>query len=227
MTPTRHPSHLQLDRYALGAASDAGLRAHVEGCADCRAHLEQVKPVEAVPAWVTQLAARPPLRPRWRAQLPSLLCAAALASAAAVMVMRAPSEPSEPSEPTYDTSKGMPSVWVHVQHDGVRGVWDGMPLTAGDHIRLELAPEQFRHVTVFSTNPPATPTLLYRAALRPHVRSALDKAWQLDGRVPVEHLTVVFSRAELSESAARQTLQEHDPDQVYQVELTLPMRAAP
>jgi len=227
MTDTRHPSYLELDRHRLGSACDAALAQHVEACERCRAHLARIGPVSEVPAWVGELGAQAvrPGPPRLRS-VPVALFVGALAAAAALLVLRQPPQPA--SESAYDTSKGAPSVWVHVQHEGVRSPWDGAPLASGDQVRLEVAPEEFTHVTVFSIGARSTPpTLLFRGALRPHVRVALDKAWQLDAQVEPERLTVLFARVELSVAAAKLALRERDPSLVHAVELVLPKRAEP
>jgi hypothetical protein len=227
MTSTRHPSYLELDRYSLSSVHDATLARHVDTCAQCRVHLTSVARASSVPAWVSELGA-PAVRrgsPRLRS-VPVALFAGALAAAAALLVFQQPAR--DVSESAYDTSKGAPSVWVHVQHQGVRSPWDGAPLSPGDQVRLEVAPEEFTHVTVFSIDAHgARPTLLFRGALQPHVRVALDKAWQLDHQPEAERLTVLFARIELSVAAAQQALRERDPALVHAVELTLSKRSAP
>jgi hypothetical protein len=224
MTATRHPSYLELDRYQLGVLHEPALAAHVAACEQCRLHLAQVARTPALPAWVEQLDAPPGLTRIRRLPIgPSALFAGVLAAAAALVLFRPATAPT--SERGYDTSKGAPSVWVHVQHDGVRSPWDGAPLSPGDQIRLELAPDDFTHVTVFSLGAPgARPTLLFRGGLRPHVRVALDKAWQLDDQPGMERLSVLFARAELSVAAAEKALRERDPDHVRAVELVLTKR---
>jgi len=254
MTAPNHPSYLELDRRAAERASeepgtlalareqttarDAALDQHVADCAQCRAHLaalaEARKASDTLPPWLREIEAQRSApgfvaervvhsgvtRLR-RRPLHTTLIGAAVACAAAFALMRGPSESA------YDTTKGAPSVWVHVQHEGVRCTWDGAPLMAGDQIRLELAPENFRHVTVFSVGASgADPTFLHRAPLRPHARSALDKAWQLDARGTSERLLIVFAKDELSVAAARKMLRERDPEQVQVIELVLPKRGA-
>jgi hypothetical protein len=255
MTAPNHPSYLELDRTAakraseelraadlappLQTAHEAAVDEHLTECESCRAHLAQLAATrqagDALPAWLLALEAQraaagfvaervlPDHAPKLRLRpWPTALIGTALACAAAFALVRAPSEPA------YDTTKGAASVWVHVQHEGVRGPWDGAPLTAGDRIRLELAPDRFRHVTVFSVGASdADATLLHRSALRPHVRSALDKAWQLDASGTSERLLVVFARDELSVAAARRMLREPDPKQAQVIELLLPKRGTP
>jgi hypothetical protein len=237
---TEHPSYLELDRRLLAGGAAPELDAHVASCDRCRAHVVEVEAARHVagspPPWLLELAATPSaastvarlggpdtrLRKLTRARTPALLMAAGLACAAAFGLMRAPREPA------YDTTKGAPSVLVHVQHEGVRSTWDGAPLSAGDQIRLELAPEDFLHVSVFSLAAgPSEPTLLHRGALRPHQRIALDKAWQLDDAPAAERLAVVFAKVELSPAAARKMLKERDPELVRVIELELPKRSQP
>jgi hypothetical protein len=94
--------------------------------------------------------------------------------------------------------------------------------------RTFLAPEEFRHVTVFHVDETSeAPVLLFRGALRPHTRVALDKAWELDAAPRAERLTILFARFELSVLAAHKALRERDPDQVRAIELVLPKRIVP
>jgi hypothetical protein len=220
MTATRHPSYLELDRLAVGGIASTALRSHVEGCAVCRAHLERVAPAQAVPSWVAERSehsAAP--HPR---RLRAALFGVVLASAAGMLLWRAPTEPAH-----YDTKKGLPSVLVHVQHRGVHRTWDGAPLEAGDQIRLEVAPEDFRYVSVFGAAAAGQPApALYRGPVPPHVHTPLDKAWQLDAQPGAERLTLVFSHAPVSLEEARQMLAAPS-SAVHVVELVLPKRATP
>ena len=225
MTESAHPSYLELDRYSLGSARDLALAKHVESCEQCQVHLRRVSRTSSVPTWVSGLEAQA-VRPSWPRprSVEVAVFAGALAAAAALLVFRQPAR--DAAESAYDSSKGAPSVWVHVQHEGVRSPWDGAPLSPGDQVRLEVAPEDFTHITVFSLGAHgAPPTLLFRGALRPHVRVALDKAWQLDDQPEPERLTVLLARVELSVAAAQQALRERDPDLVRAIELILPKRA--
>lgn len=213
-----HPSYLELDRLALGASDDEALKAHVTGCEACRAHLDAVAPAASVPAWVLRAsAARPRRIAPWTSGALGVL---ALAAALALALLR------PPREPDYDTRKGMPSVWVHVQHDDVASPWDGTPLTPGDRIRLEIAPDAYRYVVVFARAADGgAPTLLYRDALAPHRPHVLPKAWRIDDDPRPERLAVVLARYELSAAAALHALRARDPKEIQVLEITLPKRA--
>jgi hypothetical protein len=219
MTSTRHPSYLELDRLALRSGGSPELTTHVADCLVCRAYLDSPAPVQTVPPWVEELAT-PGAPRRWRA--PSTAFAVLLASAAAFLLWRQPTEHA-----TYGTSKGAPSVLVHVQHEGVHSTWDGAPLMAGDQIRLEVAPEEFSYVSVFLPGEHGEPArLLFQGPVKRHARTPLDKAWQLDAWPADERLTVVFSRAPLTSSEVRRLLAS-PADEGRVIELVLPKRAAP
>jgi hypothetical protein len=207
-----HPSYLELDRHALGAG-EAGTDQHLADCAQCRAYVAAARPADVVPAWVSELDKAPSRRTR------SVWIGAALAAAAALLFMWRPAE-----EP-YVGTKGMPSALVYVHRDHTTTLWDQAPLHAGDRIRIEVAPEEFAHVSVFSTGPRGDAQApLYSGTLKPFARTLLPKAWQLDAAGDAEHLAIVFSRAQLSTDAASALLRARDPAEVRIVRLTLPKK---
>jgi hypothetical protein len=208
-----HPSYFELDCAALGAAREAATAEHLRSCAQCRSYVEAARPAEVVPTWVAELerARRKPRAWTW-------LAGGLAAAAALLFVWLAPG-----SEPPYVGVKGAPSALVYVHRDHATSLWDHTPLRAGDQIRLEVAPEEFEHVTVLGgAARGAETTLLYGGPVKPHQRALLPKAWQLDAVGDAEHLAVVFSRAELSAGAARALLRARDPAEVQVVRLTLP-----
>jgi hypothetical protein len=208
-----HPSFLELDRHALGAGQQ-GTAEHLSGCARCRDYVEAARPAAEVPVWVGELAApRRRSRPIW--------LAATLAAAAALMLLwKAPG-----AEPAYVGSKGMPSAFVYVNRDHTTTLWDHLPLRPGDRIRVEVAPEEFEHVAVFSTDAlGGAPTRLFAGRTKPFSRTLLPKAWQLDAEGDAEHLAILFSHAELSEGVAAALLHAHDPAELRIVRLTLPKK---
>jgi hypothetical protein len=205
-----HPSYLELDRHALGAGCDPGTAAHLAGCERCRDYVATARPADVVPAWVAELGATPRKRVK-----PWWLAAGVAAAAALVLIWRSPSE-------LYVGTKGMPSAFVYVHRDHTTTLWDQTPLHAGDRIRLEVAPEEFEQVTVFSTDAQGNKAEpLYAGRTKPFTRTLLPKAWQLDAVGHAEHLAVVFSHAELSREAASALFRARDPAEVRIVRLTL------
>jgi hypothetical protein len=222
----RHPSYLELDRHALGAAA-AQTTAHVAGCERCRLYVESVPNAGELPAW---LAAAPSprrarhdrlARARNRAPRPRRWALAVGGLAAAAALLFAVLRPV-PRDDAYDGVKGTPSVGVYVLRAGRVGLWDGTPLVAGDRIRLEVTPEQFRRVSVFSLDRDERPRGLYTGVVNPHARSMLPKAWQLDAAPGPEQLAIFFSDMEISAPAAEVLLEAHDPRQIWLLRLSLP-----
>jgi len=215
---TEHPSYLELDRHALGAGLDTNTARHVANCALCQAHLERILAESVVPVWVEQLAAAAPARTHdwrpWTAALGGLAAAAVLC-----LVWLRPSE-----RPLgYDTAKGMPAVGVYVNRHEVVRVWDGAALEPGDRIRLEVAPEEFAHVSVFLEGE-GSATPLYQGPVQAHARSVLPKAWQLDATSSAERIVVLFSDRTLAPAEAEAQLRRPDPKRACVVRLTLPKR---
>jgi hypothetical protein len=224
-----HPSYLELDRHALGAAAQATTAGHVAECERCRAYLESMPSTEGMPAWLP--AARSPLRVqrtrplRVQSTRPQrtrrwALATSCLAAAAALFLVWLRARP----EPSYDGVKGAPGVGVYVLRAGQVQLWDGAPLEAGDRIRLEVAPEQFRRVSVFSLAQAERPRGLYAGPVTPGVRQVLPKAWQVDAAPTPEQLAVFFSDMEISAQAAEVLLSARDPRSVWLVRLSLPKR---
>jgi hypothetical protein len=213
-TQSAHPSYLELDCAALGAAREAGTAEHLRVCERCRSYVEAARPADVVPGWVTELGRAPARRAR-----PLGWLAGGLAAAAVLLLVWMRPE----SEPLYVGTKGSPSALVYVHRDDTTMLWDQTPLRAGDRIRLEVAPEEFEHVTVLGGSARgAESALLFSGHVEPRQRALLPKAWQLDGVGQAEHLAVVFSHAELSAGAARALLRARDPAEVQIVRLTLP-----
>jgi hypothetical protein len=215
-----HPSYLELDRHALGAATEASTALHVADCARCRGYLASMPRPAELPAWL------PPARPAtrlWGGRRWAIAAACLAAAAALVLVRLGP----EADRSAYDGVKGAPAVAVYVLRAGQVQLWDGAVLEAGDRIRLEVAPEQFRRVSVFSLTDGARPRSLYTGALTPGVRQVLPKAWQIDGSPTPERLAIFFSDMEISAQAAETLLMARDPREVWLVRLQLPKRSGP
>lgn len=226
-----HPSYLELDRHSVGLLADAATAAHLTECARCQAYLAGFQPVADVPRWVAQAAQNEPpkcaassvsgprVRRHWTWTAGGMAVAAAVCLA--LLWPRA-------REPAYDGVKGAPGIAVYVQRHGVAALWDGTPLAAGDRIRLEVMPEEFDHVSVFSL--PAseqTPLPLYTGRVPRGRPSILPKAWELDAAPGPENIAVMLSRSEISPEAARSLLRARDPREVWLVVLSLPKQSMP
>jgi hypothetical protein len=214
----QHPSYLELDRHALGAATQLTTAAHIAACARCQRYLASALDAGEPPVWLeAALAALSPARRtrRW------VLAGASLAAAAALLlVLLGPGA----DRIAYDGVKGAPAVGVYVLREGNVRLWDGAPLQSGDRIRLEVAPEQYRRVSVFSVGQGQKPHRLYAGAVTPGARQVLPKAWQIDAAPAPEQLAVFFSDTEISVQAAEVLLLARDPREVWLIHLALPKR---
>jgi hypothetical protein len=214
----QHPSYLELDRHALGAATQPATVAHVAECARCRHYLASALPAGEPPRWLD--ASLRPLSAARRTRRWALAGASLAAAAALLLVLLG--RGVEESE--YDGIKGAPAVGVYVLREGNVRLWDGAPLQSGDRIRLEVAPEQFRRVSVFSLSEGKQPRSLFTGAVTPGARQVLPKAWQIDAAPTPEQLAVFFSDTEISAQAAEVLLRARDPREVWLVQLALPKR---
>ena len=75
---------------------------------------------------------------------------------------------------------------------GAVSLWDGGTLLPRDRIQLEVAPEEFDHVSVFNLDAKGSPALLYQGPVKPYSRQVLPKAWELDAAGDAEHIVVMF-----------------------------------
>ncbi len=204
----RHVSHLELDRWLLGAASGEHLEDHLSHCSACSEHVEGARKRLAelasapLPDWVGSLAEAAPAReaerrpwwPRWRPLAPMLLGGALLAGAALVIQVMGDAE--DASGPGYVASKGSPSVGVYVKRDERVFLWDGMQrVRVGDRIRLGIAPSEYRYVAVLSPSA-AGLVPLYQSAVNGALE--LPVAWAIDAAGDAERLVVVLSQRPLS-----------------------------
>jgi hypothetical protein len=184
-------------------------------------------PTEALPAWLGGLAEPLPTRAPegWlRLRVPVALTATLAVAASLCLVWRSAQSGLDAS-PEYDTAKGLPAVAVYVNHDGRVGLWNGDALATGDSIRLEVAAEDFVHVSVV-LDAGEHRQVLYQGPVQAHARVLLPKAWQLDDAARSEHLSVLFSREALTRERAEALLTATTLDQTgaYLVQLTLPKR---
>jgi hypothetical protein len=205
MTQSEHPSFLELDRLALGAAAGPSTRSHVTECAACREHIARVQSSAEVPAWAARLARKesasaPVSRWRWIGG-----GGLALAAATAILLFIARAQDADPE---FTSVKGTPSVAVHVKRGDRVFLWDGQsPVWPDDRLRLQVSPDGFRYISVFSASAsgdPAEAELLYEAMLPPSSASVLlPKAWQVDAAAGPETLVVVLSDRRVPISALR------------------------
>lgn len=224
---TAHPSFLELDRHCVGLDIDGAALAHLGECACCRGYVESYRPAGDVPAWLTDVAVRSAVRPPRKVPKTRHVhwwASGALAVAAAVLLALwwPPAERAD-----SDGIKGAPSIGLHVQRDGVASLWDGEPLSPGDRIRLEVMPEEFDHISVFSVaDGQAVPRRLYAGRISPRMSTVLPKAWELDDAPGAEQLLVILARSEVSPEAAATLVRAHEPREYWWVRLRLPKRSA-
>lgn len=186
-----HPSRLALDRHALGDASP-DVAAHAVGCSQCQAHLAAVTPALPLPGWVKALE-----QPRRAWFGPRLLALAAAAASVAVGVVVLPR--AQRDEGAAVRAKGLPSVRMWVKRGAQVFAWEGAAVRPGDALRLEVATAGFAWLTVAS--PQAG--VLFAADVAAATGPTLTPTWAVDAAGGEEHLTVILSRAPLSDEAAR------------------------
>jgi hypothetical protein len=165
-----HPSYFELDRWSLGASSDAAATArHVAGCARCRAHIDALSRAAPVPAGLREACAAAGAGDGVRGRVSRWLpwrggrggravgvtgFAVALAAVVLWLGARPGAHPVRP--PGLDDgsalgSKGLPSVWIYVRHEDELALWDGQrPFAPGDRLRLKIDPQDLTRVDVFS-----------------------------------------------------------------------------
>jgi hypothetical protein len=223
--PPRHPSFLELDRAALGLRSPA-LEQHLQGCAECGAYLARVTRAEPIPAWVQ--APRPDRRRAWPRWGWPVLATAALASVLLVVLPGTP--PREGSG--YVAPKSAPAVAVYIKRGDQVFLWDGQaPLVPEDRIRLQVASETHRYVTVAarSEGGAAEWTVLYEGALSTDApETALPASWRVDAAGGEEVLRVLFSTEPLSEARAAELFPAAPrTETLWTTELRLPKSPPP
>ena len=233
-----HPSYLELDRFALGVPTQETTAAHVAACAACQSHLASLAYV--APASGLTLAAGA----GEAASLPSNQASVAHGKATSVEPCPRPLSGrrrftwaatgfalaatvglawlgNQGEVARYDTAKGAPSTAVHVKHQERVTLWDGSPLAAGDSVRIEVAPEEFEYVAVFSLEDDDRLVELYAGRVKTHASTLLPKAWKLDDTAEPERLAVFLSHARLSVRAAEILLRRRDPHEVWVERITL------
>ncbi|MBS1151827.1 MAG: hypothetical protein H6Q89_3525 [Myxococcaceae bacterium] len=204
-----HPSFLKLDRHALGVDVPE-VATHLAGCPQCSAHVARI--LQPAPVPHSLAAAVRPVR-SGRSLLGWLLAPAALVAAALLVLL--------PGTPEV-RSKGAPALAVFVRHAEQVSRWDGKtPLSAGDAVRLEVAPSQFPYVTVLQPGAPEA-KVLYEGEVQAQGTVLLPPSWTLDGAPGPERLTVVFSHAALSPTQRDQLAEVPRTPHLWTLPLLLP-----
>jgi hypothetical protein len=190
MSEPAHVSSFELDVY-FASGEDEGDREgatarHVAECARCRAYLEGLEALSALP---------PPARTRRRLWIPAV-ATLALAAGIALFVSR---ERSRTEELNYVGTKGSPAAQILIRSAGQVRVWDGAsPVRPGDALAVHVACEEFSYVTV-ATESVARPWE-GPCATTP---STLPFTLVVDDQPGREHFNVVLSRARLTDEGLR------------------------
>lgn len=157
---SEHASQLTIDALAAGhlsAADAAAARAHVDGCARCRADLEAAQAAcatftrDVLPRTLGNLAPRAS-RPWWRIALPLLVPALAAAALLVWFTSRTPTKPGE--DPGDDIRiKGATTFHVYAKRgERVFEVRDGSRLAPGDAVRFVASSRTARYLLVASVD---------------------------------------------------------------------------
>ena len=160
-THQTHPSYLELDRIALGAAMP-DTAAHASACATCRAYVDALAASAGapIPSWVrapgkARVAPRDWLRAAAARRLGvgfALLACVAVAWGVRRPMQRA-GAPSAAAP--YVGAKGAapqsgPALWLYVSDGRNVRLWNGQdPVAPGDVLRLKIRGAGFNNVSVF------------------------------------------------------------------------------
>lgn len=196
----KHASSFELDVYFASqpAEREVAVEEHVAGCPRCRAYLEALDRVlAAMPAEAQRERTEKP-RPwrsmRWKQQrrLASVLGVLAVAASAVVYF----GARRDKSEDGYVGVKGAPGAQILLRRDGQVRVWDGVsPVRAGDAIAVDVACEQFNHVTVAAEQASGTVTRAWEGDCPTKKPSPLPFTLVVDEQPGREHFSVVLHRA--------------------------------
>ena len=214
-----HPSFMRLERHGLGIVRDPEIERHLATCDRCRSHLEAIATASAIPAWAKDLSPPPPIRrqrrgpTRW--SLGVALAAASLLFGWGVNGLR-------PADP-YSSARGMPTIAIHIHRDGRTSVWDGQGrVRPGDRIRLEVVPEEFSHVGVFTPNEAGdSPSLLYSGRVDHAAANLLPKSWMITPPGQREVLFVVLAHRPVTTEDGALFQGAADSDQFWVRRITL------
>lgn len=188
-------SALRLDRWTAGELRPAEaetVRAHVAGCARCRAAsewLREAKETAALPPMRALLAPPTPRPPRIRG-LAAATAGLALA-AGLVLVLR----PDPPGERTKGAGAAL-GMWVR-HGESVRRAGPGEIVAPGDAVRFSVTTPRPAWVAVLSVDPAGRASIYFpegaRAApVSPGIDVPLPLATRLDETVGVEHVLGLF-----------------------------------
>jgi hypothetical protein len=206
---TEHVSSFELDVYFASPPleREAAVEEHVASCTQCREYLEELDRVLLLdmPAVVTEVvvpasksgSARPRSLPsRSRRLKQRLASAAGVLALAACAVLYLSARNGKIDESSYVGVKGSPAAQVLLRRDGQVRVWDGVAaVRAGDAIAVDVACEQFRHVTVAAeaTNG-GTLTRAWEGECPKTSSSPLPFTLVVDEQPGREHFSVVLHR---------------------------------
>jgi len=184
-----HPSHFELDRFALGVGQ-ADTHAHVATCERCRAHLATVAPDDAP----MPLALKSPVaRSRRRGFAFALASSTVAAAAVAFVVVRPPIRPRTPPIVETTAARGTPAIGIYVRRGEQVRLWDGSSSIApGDALRVSIVGDGYRYVAVFGADASGSLTRLYEGPVDPRDETVLPPAWLVDDRGSSETLVVVL-----------------------------------
>jgi hypothetical protein len=187
-----HPSFLELDRLSLEASTEA-TRLHVEACADCQAHVGRLQAEVAIPAWV-----RAPRPRRWR-----LFGLAGTFATACVAVVVAYQVAGFGSHGAIEVEKASgPGLALYIKRGDRVILWDHQePVYPGDSLRLQIAPQGFRHVRVTSGV-----ETLYDGDLATGAMDFLPVSWKVDDAPGAETLDVTLTGPTVPPWTARLSL---------------------
>jgi hypothetical protein len=192
METTPHPSFLELDKVAVGAGSEA-TRQHAAACAECGAHVGRVRAPVPLPDWV-----REPERARGRPWgwggwwgWPTAALAGSFAVALVAIGLGHRAATPSAADDAYQIKGTNPGLALYVKRGEQIETWDGkQPVRTGDLLRLQVAPEGFRHITVDGTASPGSH--LYDGDL-PEGIGFLPVSWRVDDQPGPEILEITLT----------------------------------
>ena len=216
-----HPSFYALERRRLGGGTDPGIDAHLAKCARCRAHVDGLDQVPAVPAWLEQAPVEP--RQRWAVLRPRMWAVLSLAGAAAIALLVLRPRPSLDGDGSR--AKGDPVITVHLKRGEIVSRWDGRtPLRAGDRLRLQIDGSRFRFVSVAALAPGAVPQVLYAGALESRGTTLLPLSFRVEGVGDREVIDLVLAP---TPPGAELHARPETPTGIWRQKLVLPREKNP